>query len=590
MKLHLCTILLTLWTFSAIAQPLATDFTVTNALNDEEISLYANYLDEGKTVVIYLFFTNCPPCNSIASLFSELYQEWGNGLGDVEFIALSIKTYDNNGDIAVYHAAKNYPFPGSGYDGGGWDAAQLYRDGTFGIYLGTPTFIVVSPDGTVNYDVRGSNRPETIELLDQAIADTGAEKLDNVFTIAGNVDFSGTGVANVAISMEENSNIIVNSDEAGNFSLLGLLFENETYHLKAEKNNNPLNGVTTFDMVLMMKHILGIEPFDDPLKYIAGDVNNSGEVTTLDIIKIRKVILNIDNQFTGNTSWRFIPAGVNFSNPDNPFNEFDYHENRGIAFDMNDDLSDLEFEGVKIGDVNFSANPSLLVNAEERTEEYFVLKTAHQSLQPGNWYEVDLLTSEISDLAAYQMTVEFDPNILELVRPEQGDLDNWSLDNFNLDNTEKGWLTTSWMKAEGQYLPDNISILKLNFIAKKEAELKDVLKITSTKTKAEAYAIDGKTKSIQLQFGKDNGTETMQLFPNPIQDVSQVLYYLKEPANIQLAIFDVKGRFQRQIFEGQQEAGWQNFDLENIGLPTGIYWMRLRKDRDWTETLRFVVY
>ena len=590
MKLHFCIILLTFLTFTSTAQPLATDFTITNALNDEEVELYANYLNQGKTVVIYIFFTNCPPCNSIASLVADLYLDWGNGMGDVEFIALSTKMYDSNGDVAVYHDSKNYPFPGAGYDGGGWDAANIYTDGTFGFYLGTPTFIVIAPDGTVNYDVRGSSRPETIEMVDQAIADTGAEKLDNVFALSGNVSFNGEGVAGTRISIIEANNGGVATNNEGAFNLSGILFDDETYHLNASKNTSPLNGVSTLDMILITKHILGIEHFDDPLQYIAADVNRSGHISTLDIIKIRKIILNIDQNFSDNTSWRFIPKDAVISNQNEPFVEFENHETTGIAFDVNSDLSSFEFEAVKVGDVDYSANPARLLTAGDRTGKAFDLVSQNQVLETGKWYEIDLKTSESLDLAGYQMTIEFDPAILEWVRATEGDLENHSLEQFNLKNVEQGWLSTNWVKATGQYLPKGASIMKLHFIAQNEAQLKDVLAITSSKTKAEIYTSKGDIMDLQLTFDGPTVEQDLQLFPNPLKDISQVVYYLKESTPVQLTILNAKGQLLKVILDEEQGVGWQSIDVENMGLARGMYWIRLNKGKDAVESLSFMVY
>jgi hypothetical protein len=59
------------------------------------------------------------------------------------------------------------------------------------------------------------------------------------------------------------------------------------------KDDNPLNGVTTYDLVLISKHILGIEPLGSPYKMIAADANKSNSITTFDIVEIRKLILGI---------------------------------------------------------------------------------------------------------------------------------------------------------------------------------------------------------------------------------------------------------------------------------------------------------
>ena len=55
-----------------------------------------DYLNQGKTVMIEIFFTTCPPCNAIAPLIEPLYQDWGGGDYDVEFFDLSNKNFDTD--------------------------------------------------------------------------------------------------------------------------------------------------------------------------------------------------------------------------------------------------------------------------------------------------------------------------------------------------------------------------------------------------------------------------------------------------------------------------------------------------------------
>jgi hypothetical protein len=52
---------------------------------------------------------------------------------------------------------------------------------------------------------------------------------------------------------------------------------------------------------------------------IAADVNNSKSITTLDLIALRKLILNIDQNFANNTSWRFVDAAYRFPDSNNPW-------------------------------------------------------------------------------------------------------------------------------------------------------------------------------------------------------------------------------------------------------------------------------
>lgn len=136
-----------------------------------------------------------------------------------------------------------------------------------------------------------------------------------------------------------------------------------SYTLTPEKDTLPLNGVTTFDLVLIRRHILNIETLDSPYKMIAADINNSGSVTTFDIVEIRKVILLINATFPNNKSWRFVDAAYVFPNPSNPFSS-PWPESITVN-NVQGDLLGLNFIGIKIGDVNNSANTSLIQGPDQ---------------------------------------------------------------------------------------------------------------------------------------------------------------------------------------------------------------------------------
>lgn len=132
------------------------------------------------------------------------------------------------------------------------------------------------------------------------------------------------------------------------------LEEDFDYTVTAFRNDNHLNGVTTFDIVIISKHILAIDPLDSPYKRIAADVNRSGSITTLDLIQMRRLILNIYTEFPDNTSWRFIDQDYVFPQPENPWVEF-FPELININDLIGEELN-AGFIGIKIGDVNGSAS------------------------------------------------------------------------------------------------------------------------------------------------------------------------------------------------------------------------------------------
>ncbi len=166
---------------------------------------------------------------------------------------------------------------------------------------------------------------------------------------------SGEGVKNVNLHSAFGA---TTTDSTGRF-FVGVTYDGSGLVLTPSKNENHKNGVTTFDMVLIRKHVLDIERFDSPYKIIAADANRSNSVSTFDLVVLTKLIINEIDVFPNNTSWRFVPKYWFFPNPNNPF-QTPFPESYNSTFPIISELCD--FIAIKIGDVNGSADPSLLTN------------------------------------------------------------------------------------------------------------------------------------------------------------------------------------------------------------------------------------
>ncbi len=171
--------------------------------------------------------------------------------------------------------------------------------------------------------------------------------------IAGTVETElNFGVANVKVRILSPSGFDQTFTTTNNGEYTINAIEGADYSITPEKDTQPLNGVSTFDLVLIRKHILGVDTLDSPYKIIAADINNSGAVSTFDIVEIRKLILVINTSFPNNKSWRFVDASYVFPNPMNPFTA-PFPESIFVN-NLNSDELDKNFIAIKIGDVNNS--------------------------------------------------------------------------------------------------------------------------------------------------------------------------------------------------------------------------------------------
>jgi len=196
----------------------------------------------------------------------------------------------------------------------------------------------------------------------------------------------------------------INCFDVGNSNGVGSLSGLQNGDLiTLNKDINPLNGVTTFDRVLIMQHILGNIPFTSSFDSIAADVDQSETITTMDLMLIQAINLQINTQFPGGDSWVFSPEE--------------------LVFDEN--ISQYEFTAIKLGDINGSANPSDLNDNSSETrnlDEVLQLFTPNQFLEKGKTYSIPIYAENYQDLVGGQFTMNFEKEKISIDEISTGEL------------------------------------------------------------------------------------------------------------------------------------------------------------------------
>jgi len=345
---------------------------------------------------------------------------------------------------------------------------------------------------------------------------------------------------------------------------------------------NPLNGVSTFDLVLISRHILGVQPLNSPYKMIAADVNNSKSITTLDLIQLRRLILAIDTEFANNTSWRFIPASYVFPVPTNPwFEQFPEVVN---VNDLVGNVIDRNFRGVKVGDVNASAIPNLTVVDDRTTNGDFSLNVSNQTVKAGNEYVVTFTGEQMESIRGYQMTLTFDRAKLELVDVVYGAAKE---ENFGMRYAGEGAITMSW---NGEATSDD-NLFSLVFRANAEGRLSEMLGVSSRYTRAEAYNAGNNLMGVTLNFGGAVVSEGFELFqnqPNPFKGQTVIGYNLPEASNVTLTVQDATGKVLRVV----RTTGVKGYNMETLSSSdlsaTGVLYYTIETD-GFTATRKMII-
>ena len=319
------------------------------------------------------------------------------------------------------------------------------------------------------------------------------------------------------------------TDAEGSYLFSDAIPINANLTITPTKDDNPLNGVTTYDLALISKHILGLQPLSSPYKMIAADANRSGSITTFDIVELRKLILGIYQELPNNTSWRFVDKSFAFPTPANPFQTV-FPEN-GIVADIQASQMQNDFVAMKIGDVNQNAIANARQVAEERTAGTLLIDVEDRTVKTGETFEVTFKTAEAAQ--GFQFTL----NLNGLVVADIVSSDKVSAENFGVFQDA---LTAS---------VDGAQAFTLRFRATKAGSISEMLRVSSHITKAEAYNLAGERQEVALRFHSEDGTtirgvgfELYQNQPNPFAGYTSIGFNLPEAATATLTIFDESGR------------------------------------------------
>jgi len=365
---------------------------------------------------------------------------------------------------------------------------------------------------------------------------------------------------------ETNTPVFVTQDD-GKYIFTGVKTGFD-YDIQPERNDDPKNGVSTLDLVAIQKHLLGKEPFTKASQYIAADANNNGSVSAIDLIEIRKLILGLYDEFPANRSWRFVMK----EDAENQGPPWPITESISIFSLASHENKNLDFVGIKIGDVNSTAKahltqimprnarPLISVNAVENGE-----------IRKGNIIACKFIIPEM--IAGFQWTLE--TNGLEYVGIKSSSI---PIDDSNIGLLDKGIITMSW---NGEPIANSdqgeLSFI-IEFRVTEEGKMKEMLRMSNAITPAEAYTAESEILDVKLDFDDNRAFTDFALYqnkPNPWDDQTLIEFDLPNDGIAKLTVYDIAGKIVKST-EGMYKAGHNAIMLTAHDIPTpGALYYRL---------------
>lgn len=327
------------------------------------------------------------------------------------------------------------------------------------------------------------------------------------------------------------------SSPLGSFIFYGLEYD-ENYRISAHYNEGALEGVSTLDLVLIQRHILGMTELDSPYKLIAADINGNESISVTDLLQLRKLILGrySDGNFPSNKSWRFLDDAYKFVDNKKPFpfNEVIHVD------DLPHSTYNQNFVAVKIGDVNNSFQASSLPDSKVRSASSYDFLVKDVAFEAGSRVEIPVLASESKDIYGFQFTLDYNEDNIENIEIKSGGV---AIEDANFAAAD-GHLKVSWSSAEMLRIIEEEVLFSVVFQAKAGDIASNAIRFNPEELSAEIYNNALETDNLGLSFRslESGGFELLQNEPNPFSNETRINFNLPISGAVQFKVYDITGK------------------------------------------------
>jgi hypothetical protein len=261
----------------------------------------------------------------------------------------------------------------------------------------------------------------------------------------------GNPMENILITLGGDANQTTLTNASGDYLFTGVpTAANYTLTGSFDNDPAPLACLTITDLIDIRKHLLSVEFLSD-YEIVAADVNANGGLTTFDLVILSKYILGISNELDPTYWFLDANAPLVLGLPE------DYPTTIALDNPLTDQL-DLDFIGIKVGNVNECPEvlgpPLFTIMADD-----VVADCAEDGLL------VPVRVANFNNIAGFQFTISWDPALLQFVDAQSFILPGMALNNLGVEIAPNGSLSVAWFDQNlvGETHPDGTSIFELEF-------------------------------------------------------------------------------------------------------------------------------
>lgn len=389
----------------------------------------------------------------------------------------------------------------------------------------------------------------------------------------------------VNIKTQNNQDKQQNTNAQGSYAFDNLDM-NTTYVISAAYDADVLEGVSTKDIVKIQRHILGIEQFNTPYKYIAADVNKTGSITASDISELRKLILGVQTRFEKNQSWNFVDANYPLT-----FDNFSSFSAKIEVGNMNHSITNNDFIAVKTGDVTGEANTGFGSGVTIRSKNQMLLEIEQVHFVSGDLAKIALknIGADIS-ISGLQFALSIDNQYFEFQSLESGVL---NIESSEYKAQADGSVRVSWNADDHQSVKNSEVICYVICKVKKDVVVNaNTLHIDLKSMNPEVYT-DQEDLNISLIYRSQDakaagGFELYQNIPNPFYGETNIFFNVPKESFVKLVLYDLSGKAVK-TYEINAKKGLNSVLVKTDEINSnGVLYYRLEAD-EYSSTKKMII-
>jgi len=346
------------------------------------------------------------------------------------------------------------------------------------------------------------------------ILDADGDCIDNTGssgTIAGSISTTdGRAISGASVLLSSSATQeypkTINTDVSGEF----IFVDNPkgfNYQLSAKKSDNYINGISTLDIVMASRHIIGLNIMDNPYKIIAGDVNGDESLSAADLVELRKLVLG-KSQELPMPAWQFVKKEQTFFNSQKPWPYINTIE----IDDLQGDQLTEDLIGIKIGDLNQNVLLNDHSNSENRSQNTHDFFVTDYQINKAEVVRIPFYSESINEVYGMQLGFNLSQGHFEGI--ESG-LMEMTEENIGLINDE---LTISWHNPYSLDIQEDDVLFYITVRADDKTNLRNLLKLSSYKLIPELYSsslLDISIPVINYINEPEQDIILYQNYPNP---------------------------------------------------------------------------